>query len=142
MSSVTAKPIRVQQLHLPIGIYRVTSAVAVSGAVDDSANAVQWTYTVTQVHKANAGYGGWRNKLGGYVGTAYNLLEDGNGTGQQDNGVDHGGADYPAGFSLQSLVIGSLHAGLWLRTADAELASTGTAEVWLFGHNAEDGTCS
>jgi hypothetical protein len=118
-------------------MFRVTGNTPLEATKDANGNPTQWTYTVEEIRKATAGYGGWAARAGGYSGTAYNTDEDANtGTGRQMNSVDHDGANYPGGFEMFPLATGVIRPGLFVQT------DAGLTEVWLFKTNGEDGTCS
>lgn len=122
--------------HSPVRWFRVDASVA-TATVDANGNPVRWTYTVSEMYKATAGYGGWSVLSDGYTGAAYNFNEEGNdGTGRQMNGVDHDGADYPSTVSMQPIQDNAILPGVMV------FAASGAVEVWLWSQSNEDGTCS
>ena len=98
----------------------------------------QWDYTVSQVHKTSAGYGGWAVVSTGLVNVAgYNSFEDINdGTGIEGNGIDFSGVDFPAGFDMMPVPINSIVWGTVVYTTGL------VREVWFSFVNAVDGTCT
>jgi len=118
-------------------LFRVLGATAVAASNDANDNPTRWLYTAAEAEKTAAGYGGWSLVAGAPTVAAYNLLEDGNtGTGRQRNGVDHDGADYPAGFAMRPIQTGSILPGLLVYPADG-----GVVEAWLMPvPNGEDGS--
>jgi len=127
---------------------KIISATA-GTIVDANTNPVQWTYELHEVYKTARGYttsaaAVWTvlPEGAGFRGTAYNFGEDGNaGTGRQMNGIDHDGADYPAGFKMQALQVNAIVPFTVILAGDG--SGSFTQEAWIFPvPNGEDGTCT
>jgi len=125
-----------------ISFATITSSAA-TGVNDAAGNPVQWTYQIQEAFKHLTGYqsSAWASLTSGYSGTAYHLAEFGNlGTGRQMNGVDHGGADYPAGFEMRPLQDGAVVPFVMFGMMSE--GSSATVEAWILPMmNGEDGTC-
>jgi hypothetical protein len=138
------KPVTVQQI-IPRGIrnFKITASTA-TGINDADGNPVQWTYTVSEVYKSGLGYGNWTVRPIGESFTeytnSYNFLEDANdGTGVQQNGVDHDSTHYPTNFQMMPLQTNSIHPGVVVNAHDAD--GNTVYEIWLMPFNGEDGAC-
>ena len=132
---------------------------------DSNGSPTQWDYEVREMVKTAPGYGKWAGKddkedftvtqdppVGeGYSGAAYNWLEDSNanianGVGFLNqsifqNGVDHDGDDYPPGWAMQPLLLGTMHPGVILTVPTYVKSTQYIEECWLFPYTGEDGTC-
>lgn len=118
-----------------------------TGVNDANDNPVQWTYSLVEIVKTAIGYGGWSVKPGGFsTSEGYNSMENTNtGVGRQGTGIDHDGDNYPTTYQMQPLQTNSIWSGViiafdryWDTIDNSELIREG----WVFGVNAEDGTCS
>jgi hypothetical protein len=123
----------------PFRVGRIVAATATS-LEDANSNPVRWTYEIEEITKTASGYDGWTAIGKGYTSNlAYNFAEMGNAaTGRQMNGVDHDGADYPAGFAMQPVQVNAIVMFIYVPVA-ADLVE---AWFWPPGYNGEDGTCS
>jgi hypothetical protein len=116
---------------------KITSS-ADTGIDDANSNPVQWKYQLREVMKNAKGYDAWVDvESGGYVGDAFNMAEDNNSTsGEQGNGVDHDGDDYPEGFDMSAIPDDTLVTFIFVPVED-------TFEAWIINvPNGEDGTCA
>ena len=146
---------------------RITSQTV--DTFDDAANDVKrWRYGVSEVYKTGKeGYDYqptsgdedahvWRAKRNGFVGNAYNTIENMNtGLGIQGHGVDVDGANYPDGFNVMPAPIGCI-VPAWIITVSPDPTqhlrddrdTTVSCEhkipfneAWFSYNNPDDGTC-
>jgi len=121
----------------------IIQSAEATGVNDANANPVQWIYTIHESTKNGTGYGAWETLPAGngYRGNAYNPMEDQNtGLVKQGNGVDHDGADYPAGFEMQPLQSVFPYPFVLMPAFDGERFID---EAWILAiPNGEDGTCA
>lgn len=145
-------------------VFRINSSTPIPGtgdaseSDDDNGNPTQWTYSVSLVRKAKAGYSmkGTNDReawvvSGSFDGTGYNFLEDSNtGVGQLQNGVNHDNSSgYPANWKMQPLQKGSIHPGMVIEVGvepdtpprEGESSVKVVRECWLMPYSGEDGTC-
>lgn len=145
-------------------VFRINSSTPISGSGDasesddDNGNPTQWTYSVSLVRKAKAGYSRkGRTDMGAwvvsdpFVGIGYNFLEDLNtGIGQLQNGVNHDNSSgYPATWAMQPLQNESIHPGMVIEVGvepdtpprEGESSVKVVRECWLMPYSGEDGTC-
>jgi len=133
-----------------IGFVMVTDAQAMD-ARDGHGNPVQWRYTGQLVTKIGDEYGevvdgknnAWSqtsNRGDIDIVTLYNLREMNNSqvetypSARMGNGVSHSG-DYPEGFMMRPLEIGSIYPAIATTPGD-------NIEWWTWQSNGEDGTCT
>jgi len=160
LQDVNVRPLKYSSITYTV--FSIAGAT-VTGLEDANDNPVQWTYNLTEVVKVSPGYGigeanGWFKKPGGFsafeasgpiYGVGYNSMENYNtGVGRQGTGIDHDGDNYPTTYQMQPLQTNSIWPGIivafdqyWdkrLYPDQSELLYEG----WVFGVNAEDGTCS
>jgi hypothetical protein len=125
------RPSRYVLLHLEQGFWgAISAATPMGGEVN------RWTYTIDEVIRTS-GYA-WISPTEPR-GTTYamNSIETPNtGAGVEGNGVDHGSADYPAGFSMQPAAVGAV---VWVRI---EMDPDGLEQYTFEYANAETGPCS
>src|SRR3990172_11779228 len=138
--AIPVRPVPTLQM-LPRGIrfFTVISSVPIAYSNDSQGNPTQWTYSLKELRKSGVGYGAWTTK-GIKTWNGYNFAEDQNdGNGEQGNGVDHDGADYPTNFNMSAIPTGSTVGGV---VVNAPSGTSYVQEVWiLYGPNGEDGTC-
>ena len=121
----------------------VIDSATPTATVDTNGDPVQWDYEITEVEKTGAGYAvsAWSSIEGGYSGPAFHMAEAVNSASDpQGNGVDHSGADYPEGFTMQPLPV-----GLPVPVTTVQVTEEGESpvlEYWILPiPNGEDGTC-
>ena len=129
-----------------LAMVMVETAEDVSDSDDSQGNATQWEYTGRVVAKVKKGRG---NVVGGtndawttYGGSVaiYNMREMNNSqvattaSARLGNGVSHSG-DYPAGFEMRPLELGSVYPAI-------ALTVEGVLEYWTWQSNGEDGSCT
>ena len=117
-----------------------------AGSDDGQDNPTQWIYSGYVVAKVKRGRGtlvDGRNdawKTYGDIVSIYNMREMNNSQVQVDpaarlgNGVRHSG-DYPAGFMMRPLELGSVYPAI-------ALTVEGVLEYWTWQSNGEDGSCT
>lgn len=107
----------------------------IGAATQDGANK-RWTYPITEVEKTGAGYGGWTALDGGRTGTAYNRIEDINGSsGLFGNGVDS--TNLTGTFDIQPCP-----EDVPVEITVVHRADDGSDEFWFSYENGVDGACS
>jgi len=126
-------------------------AATATGINDANANPVQWTYEIHEVEKTATGYTSttetkWSvldSGIGFRTTSGYSMAEDGNTTaGRQRDGVDHDGTDYPPGFQMQPLQVGSI-VPFVLFIVPSPSTGVYAEEAWILPWpNGEDGTCT
>lgn len=113
---------------------------------DSASGKNRWWYGCEEVYKvAGAGYDFWFSRNGGFVGRAYNMIENMNdGLTVEGHGVNIGGDDYPDGFSVMPVAIGVI-VPAWLISVNKQvgnrLPSKSFLEAWFCVPNTDDGTC-
>ena len=120
-----------QQQHIGTAIW--TARVS---AYATTANGSQWTYTLVELVKSTAGYGGWTDHSNGYEYDAFNENEDQNPAigGLMGNGVDT--TNLVGTYWVQPIPVGTR-----VTVKDVPLAD-GTTEHWIIGMpSGVDGAC-
>lgn len=107
----------------------------IGDATDKADN--QWWYDWMEVRRTSTGFEAFDGaRDSDTCEQAINSVEENNGSsGIQGNGIDHDGADYPAGFELQPI------RGNPVRRMYVDYLADGSAVYTFEASNAEDGTC-
>jgi len=116
----------------------ILARITGSQAADDPAQN-RWKYSWQEIQKNAVGYGGWINGERSGTLDAFNSIEDMNDNiGEEGNGVNVDGIDFPPGFEIKPAAIGAI---ILLREAVFSVGETTYTEYWFAYENAVDGTC-